>query len=157
MAVKQATLFALMLERCLKTQRAIKPRPVLAAGLLWLMPTLASADGSWTATAPPVRVFMADRDAASALLSPPTEIPTGSTIHEVIWRFETAPDVAVRGRLCHADQCIRVPAARGRSQGLAGLSADTSLRFRFALRPDQRPGGVVEGLQVIVNYQHPAP
>jgi flagellar protein FlhE len=100
---------------------------------------------------------MAEREAASKPLAPPTDIPAGSLIHEVRWRYEAAPDLALNGRLCHADNCIRVPVARGRSQSLGGLSADEPLQFRFALKPGQRPGGVVEGLQVIVNYRHPAP
>ncbi|XKE45399.1 flagellar protein FlhE [Halomonas organivorans] len=110
----------------------------------------AQAAGSWVATAPPVRVAMADREAASAALVPGDG--TAGRIAEVRWRYRRPAGAAIRARLCHPGGCMLLPDQRGRSEALAGLAAEAPLRFRFSLAPGQAPI-TVQGLQVIVNYR----
>ncbi|NBC49205.1 MAG: flagellar FlhE [Gammaproteobacteria bacterium] len=98
-----------------------------------------------------------DHETVSDPLSPPVEVPNGSLIREVIWRVQSPVGLTAQAQLCQAGDCILLPTARGRSPGLMGLPADQPLRFRFSLRPGQRRGVLVQGLQVIVNYEHKAP
>ncbi|PXX96420.1 flagellar protein FlhE [Halomonas sp. LBP4] len=112
----------------------------------------ALAAGSWVATAPGVRVALVEREVASATLPPPAAV-SGGTIDSVGWRFRLPPGASVQARLCHAEGCMALGAAQGRSRALAGLPADAPLHFRFALAPVQRQAVAVQGLQVIVNYR----
>lgn len=114
--------------------------------------SVAVAAGSWVATAPGVRVAMAEREVASAPLAAPAGLVAGR-IETLTWRYRLAPGQAVRARLCHADGCLPLSGSRGSSQALAGLPGSTSLHFRFALAPGQGKATTVQGLQVIVNYR----
>jgi flagellar protein FlhE len=140
-----------------RANRPVRVICALAIGLLSLGPEWAVADGSWVASAPPLRVIAGDRETVSDPLSPPIEVPNGSLIREVMWRIRAPVGLTVQARLCQAGDCILLPTARGRSPGLMGLPADQPLRFRFSLRPGQRRAVLVQGLQVIVNYEHKAP
>ncbi|MEA3639777.1 MAG: flagellar protein FlhE [Lamprobacter sp.] len=110
------------------------------------------AAGSWVATAPPLRVSMAERESLSAPLQPPASVPEGE-IHSLTWRFTAPPGARLRGRLCQADRCVAVDSMRGSSTALAGYPATLPLRFHFALAPQQQQAVVVGGMQLIVNYQ----
>lgn len=111
----------------------------------------AFAAGSWVATAPALRVSMAERESLSAPLLPPASVRAGE-IHSVIWRFEAPPGATLKGRLCQADDCVAVATMRGRSRALAGLPATRPLRFHFSLDQPQQQAVVVRGIQLIVNY-----
>ncbi len=118
---------------------------------LSLVAVPAAAAGSWVATAPPLRVIMAERESHSALLQPPASVTKGEII-SLVWRFEAPPGADLRGRLCQADTCVEIAGMRGRSRGLSGLPATRPLRFQFSLAPGQRQAVVVRRLQLIVNY-----
>ncbi|MBB3140412.1 flagellar protein FlhE [Halomonas organivorans] len=120
------------------------------AGLLVAASGMAQAAGSWVAEVPSVRAAVIGRETASEALVAPSG--TQGRIREVRWRFRVPPGKGWRGRLCHPAGCVALHTARGRSEALAGLSADAPLRFRFSPMAGQAPL-VVEGLQVIVNFQ----
>lgn len=111
----------------------------------------AAAAGSWVATAPPLRVIMAERESRSAPLRPPASVSNGEIV-SLVWRFEAPPGADLRGRLCQAETCVEITRMRGHSRGLAGLPATQPLWFHFSLAPGQRQAVVVRGLQLIVNY-----
>jgi flagellar protein FlhE len=111
----------------------------------------AAAPGSWVATAPPLRVSMAERESLSAPLLPPASLTSGE-IHSVIWRFDAPAGADLSGRLCQAATCVAVGRMRGRSQAFAGLPATLPLRFHFSLASDKQRAVVVQGIQLIVNF-----
>jgi flagellar protein FlhE len=120
---------------------------------LTVLPAHGLADGSWVATAPALRVVMAERESLSRPLRPPQQVPAEAEIETVLWRFEQPSDANLRGHLCQGSRCIDLPQMRGRSRGLAGLSAAAPLRFHFSLDRGQQRAALVRGLQIIVNYR----
>ncbi|WP_224106685.1 flagellar protein FlhE [Vreelandella aquamarina] len=113
----------------------------------------AQAAGSWSAQVPGMMVAMSDRESVSQPATPPAEASIGGgVIDRVHWRLDVPPGEGVNAWLCHPQQCVALSGMRGTVTALAGRQADAPLRFRFALRPGQRPVRV-QGLQVIVNYQ----
>ncbi|MCF7977283.1 MAG: flagellar protein FlhE [Chromatiaceae bacterium] len=134
--------------RTARTARTALLTICLVAGFSGLS---AFAAGSWVATAPALRVSMAERESLSAPLLPPASVRAGE-IHSVIWRFEAPPGATLKGRLCQADDCVAVATMRGRSRALAGLPATRPLRFHFSLDQPQQQAVVVRGIQLIVNY-----
>lgn len=123
----------------------------VALALFLLVTGAALADGSWVAEAPGVRVSLADRETASATLTPPGAVPPGARIQSVAWRYRLPPGAAVRARVCHPAGCRRLATPRGTTRALAGLDASVPLQFRFRLPPGETPLRV-EGLQLIVNH-----
>ncbi len=123
----------------------------LCLSLLFIAAPVTAA-GSWVASAPPLRVIMAERESRSAPLQPPASV-TDAKIVSLGWRFKAPPGADLRGRICQAETCVAINAMRGRSQALVGLPATKPLRFHFSLAPGQRQAVVVQGLQLIVNYQ----
>ena len=116
----------------------------LAAGEL-------QAAGSWVAEAPGLRVSLAGRETASAVLRPGGTPPEGEII-SIAWRYRVPPGRDLKVRLCHPAGCVALPAMRGTTRALSGLTADAPLTFRFSLPRDERPVKV-GGLQVIVNHR----
>ncbi|WP_244183082.1 flagellar protein FlhE [Vreelandella songnenensis] len=111
------------------------------------------AAGSWSAQVPGVMVAMSDRESVSHPVTPPPGVSLdGGVIDRIHWRLDAPPGEVVNAWLCHPQQCVALSGMRGTVTALAGRQADAPLRFRFALRPGQRPVRV-QGLQVIVNYQ----
>lgn len=139
----------------LSAPRALALIAILAG--LWLAPRLASSDpaGSWSASAPMVRVVSPDRDSVSAALQPPASLPPQAAVHSVRWRFTHPLDTPVRAQLCQLGRCIRLTTLRGQSAALAGNPADAPLYFHFRLGPSERRAVLVQGLQTIVNFQLP--
>lgn len=117
----------------------------LAAGEL-------QAAGSWVAEAPGFPVSLAGRETASAALRPGGTPPEGAAITSVAWRYRVPPGRELKARLCHPAGCVALPAGRGTTRALAGLTADAPLAFRFSLPRGERPVRV-GGLQVIVNHR----
>lgn len=146
-------------KRARESTQAILPpaaiRTALVAFCLSALPIAeqAAAAGSWVASAPSVRVTMAERESLSAPLLPPASLGEAEAeIQSVVWRFNAPPGASLKGRLCQADACIAVDQMRGRSDALAGRSAKMPLRFHFSLATDRQQAVVVRGLQIIVNY-----
>ncbi|APX93010.1 hypothetical protein BWR19_08765 [Halomonas sp. 1513] len=109
----------------------------------------APVSGSWVAQAEGVRVAVPGRDTQSQALV--GAVPPGAQVAGVAWQYSVPPGAQLDAWLCHPQRCVRLNAPRGRSESLAGLSADAQLRFRFRLaqgRPVQ-----VSGLQVIVDHR----
>lgn len=112
------------------------------------------AAGSWVATAPAVQVAMAGRQVASAALQPPSPaLAQGQVIRRVGWQYQPPPGAAVDAWLCHQDDCLRLPGARGHSDAMAGLPADGALHFRFSLQDTRQRSATLQGLQVIVDHE----
>ncbi|SDK59062.1 flagellar protein FlhE [Billgrantia gudaonensis] len=127
---------------------------MLIAASLWM--ATAAAAGSWVASAPAVNVAMAEREASSETLAPPTpRLARGERIGSIRWRYRIDPGVRVSARLCHPVRCVVLPGPRGQTDALAGLDARGPLRFRFALAERGQGAARVEGLQVIVNHAAP--
>ncbi|NEX16957.1 MAG: flagellar FlhE [Halochromatium sp.] len=146
MSVNSRSIRAPGLSLKVRVQRALF-RLCLAFSLI----NSAAAAGSWVASAPSLRVTMAERETLSAPLKPPAGLSAGE-IYSVAWRFEVPPGNRLRGRLCQANTCVVMEQMRGQSRALAGLPATGPLRFHFSLAPDQPQAVVVRGLQLIVNY-----
>ena len=126
---------------------------VILAGL-WM--NLAQAAGSWVATAPAVKVMMSDRRMASSALTPPTpELARGQVMRRVGWQFQPPAGSEVNAWLCHPGDCVRLAGPRGQTKAFSGLPADTPLYLEFSLRDRRQRAATLQGLQVIVNHDHP--
>ncbi|HET8791975.1 MAG TPA: flagellar protein FlhE [Modicisalibacter sp.] len=116
---------------------------------------VSAAPGSWVSDAEGVRLFTPGRVVESTTLTPVPELANGAHIRTLRWRF-TLPSGQPRleAWLCHPRRCIALSSPSGRSRGLAGLTADVPLTFRFRLPTSARPAKPlrIEGLQVIVDY-----
>lgn len=115
---------------------------------------LAQAAGSWVATAPALKVVMADRPMSSAALRPPSpELVQGQVMGRVVWQFQPSAGSEVNAWLCHPGACVRLSGPRGQTEALAGLPAGTPLHFKFSLQERRQRGATLQGLQVIVNHE----
>lgn len=123
---------------------------------LWLASPVQAASGSWVGEVAGVRLFTPGRAVDSRPIEPPGMVAAEAKIHSLSWRFQgPAGQPQPEAWLCHPQRCMKLDAARGRSQALMGLTASGPLYFRFHLPREARPGRPlrVEGLQVIVNYR----
>lgn len=134
--------------RCL-----LPPALALLAGLVSIQAF--AAPGSWVSDAEGIRLFTPGRVVESTTLTLPPELADGAHIRTLRWRF-TLPSGQPRPEawLCHPRRCIALSSPSGRSQELAGLTADVPLTFRFRLPSSARPAKPlrIEDLQVIVDY-----
>jgi len=125
---------------------------LLIAGLGLAGP--ASGAGSWVGRAPGVTLVTPGRVAIAEPITPPPGLRPGR-ITSVSWRFRAPAGLPeLEAWLCHPRRCLALPAARGRSDALRGLSAREPLTLRFRLPSGTRRGAArLTGLQVIVNYR----
>lgn len=125
-----------------------------AVGMVLSFSALATP-GSWVGEVGGVRLFTPGRTVESALIRPPTSLPSDARIRTLRWRFERpVGQPRPEAWLCHARRCIELVTARGRSQALAGLAAGEPLHFRFRLPARAHAANPfrIEALQVIVDY-----
>ncbi|MCE8022149.1 flagellar FlhE [Halomonas sp. MCCC 1A11036] len=117
---------------------------------------MAQAAGSWVATAPALTVVMVERPMSSAAMLPPTpELARGQVMGRVGWQYQAPVGGEVNAWLCHPGNCVRLPGPRGQTAAMAGLPADTPLHFQFSLQDRRQRATTLQGLQVIVNHEHP--
>ncbi|MCE8034485.1 flagellar FlhE [Billgrantia tianxiuensis] len=126
----------------------------IAASGLWV--GMAQAAGSWVATAPALTVAMVERPMMSTTMLPPTpELASGQIMGRIGWQYQAPVGSEVNAWLCHPGDCVRLPGPRGQTDAMAGLPADTPLHFQFSLQDRRQRAATLQGLQVIVNHEHP--
>nr|WP_274380706.1 flagellar protein FlhE [Alloalcanivorax marinus] len=111
-----------------------------------------AAPGSWTASAPAVRVAGPDRDYLSRPLTPPP-LAAGATPTQVSWRYRLPIGPAPRAWLCQGRHCLALDQPRGRAPVPADWRGDRPLRFRFRLAEGARQPLRVRDLRLTLAYQ----
>lgn len=111
----------------------------------------AVAPGSWQGRAPALTVARSDRRSCSQPMVPPA-LAAGRRLASLGWQFSVSGGAPLRAWLCHPQQCIALPAGRGRSSALAGLDAGQPLQLCFL--PHAAAGARQVGdLQLLVDYR----
>jgi len=119
----------------------------------WTLSAGAAVQGSWSATAAPLRVSLAGRIYRSApLTAPGSQRIEDHVLVSVAWRYRISPATALDSWLCSGERCVALAGQRGRSQALAGMSASEVLTLRFALPAGEKQAVVVEAIQVLVDF-----
>ncbi|SDS02358.1 flagellar protein FlhE [Pseudomonas oryzae] len=109
------------------------------------------APGSWQGRAPALLVARSDQRVCSEPLPPPP-LASGQRLASLAWQFSVPAGAPLRAWLCHPQQCLALPASRGRSRALGGLDAGQPLQLCFLLDAGGRPQRVAD-LQVLVEYR----
>ncbi len=138
------------------TRRRLSQRVIMAAALTLPVALVEAGPGG----AIPVQASIPDMVQKGweyrVALVPSASAPAGSQLTDVSWRYELAMDGPVPAAwLCAPSDCVALPMARGSTDALAGLPADTPLSLHLVLPGEgmlKRPvrGGTA---QVFVNYQ----
>ncbi|NDL62627.1 flagellar protein FlhE [Acerihabitans arboris] len=139
------------------TQDAHRPRPGAAAAGGPPIPTGNRADGGWQGTGRMLVLHQLGYAKSSPPMRPSARLPDGAQVTSIYWRIETDRPLPPRSALaiCMPGKCVYPDGLAGRSDALAGMTADNqvTLLIKVAGRGVITPPVTLKHYQVQVNYR----